>query len=353
MVINYETAAKDVTKGLATQSSLSYQYAKTDDRVSDAIDRELTGSTTANSYKDWSGKEGSSGVIYAGNSAGGNSAIQLRTTNNDSGIVVVTNNTDNYSKNIVITWGSTASGRSVDIYGKNTPYSAASDLYGDSKGTLIGSLAYNDRNLETNKSSLSIDAQYKYIGVKSHSDAVYLSSVEIQWDEYVYSNLAIRFGGLVKQTLWNRLESESDIQGYGVMLSTATYLDEDTIEGKYNIAKTDHTIDEAITTICEGNNIKNFYKELDGEFTNPATAEPEQKVGLVGDYYIWNLYKEITTSDIKTQFTAVAYIRTASEMVFFNPTTTSAKGLAHDLVEGDAYDEDSFDGSLNIVAIWG
>lgn len=350
VIISYEEAAKDVAKGLSSQASLSYNYAKIADSASDTIDRELTESTTANSYKDWSGKEGLSGVVYSGNSAGGNTSIQLRTTNSNSGIVVATNNTNNYAKEITVAWNNnTNSGRSIDIYGKNTAYSAASDLYGESCGTKIGSLTYDGTNLEN---TISV-GHYKYIGIRSHSDALYLSSISIQWDEYAFSDLAVRFGGLIKQTLWARLDSESDIQGYGVMLSTATYLDEDTIEGKYDTAKTDHTIDEAITTICEGNNIKNFYKELDMVLTNPAEAEPEQKVGLTGDYYIWNLYKEITTADIKTQFVAVAYIRTTSEMVFFNPTTTSAKGLAHDLVEGDAYDEDSFDGSLNIVAIWG
>ena len=58
--------------------------------VVDVLNRELTGITKNNtSYSNWSGKTASSSAVYAGNSAGGNDAIQLRSNNNNTGIVIL------------------------------------------------------------------------------------------------------------------------------------------------------------------------------------------------------------------------------------------------------------------------
>ena len=53
------------------------------DTVTDVLNRELTG-VTGSSYVDWSGKQSNSAAVYAGQSAGGNESIQLRSKNNNS-----------------------------------------------------------------------------------------------------------------------------------------------------------------------------------------------------------------------------------------------------------------------------
>lgn len=157
-----------------------------DDSVSqwvDVLTRDLTGIKTT-TYTDWSNKvyTGGSSAVYAGHSAGGNSSIQLRTDNNNSGVVSTTSG-GKVSK-VQITWNTnTSSGRKVQIYGSNTAYSAATDLYDDSKkGTLLRTITYETKgNAQTDTYAVSGD--YKYIGIRSSSGALYLSEIQITWVE--------------------------------------------------------------------------------------------------------------------------------------------------------------------------
>ena len=152
-------------------------YTRTEGSVSDVVDemnRAWTGITGTN-YSTWSGKTATSSAVYAGNSAGGNDAIQLRSNNNNSGIV--TTASGGKVKKVSISWNSnTNSARKVDVYGKNSAYSAASDLYNAStQGTKLGTIQYS-----TNE-DLTIAGDYEYIGLRSNDGALYLSEVEITW----------------------------------------------------------------------------------------------------------------------------------------------------------------------------
>ena len=135
---------------------------------------ELTGTA----YSNWSGKTATSSAVYAGNSAGGNSSIQLRTTNSNSGIITTTSG--GKAKKVSVVWNTnTSSGRTLDIYGKNTAYDSAADLYSNvaaTKGTKIGSIVYGT------STELTIDGDYEYIGIRSNSGALYLTSITITWE---------------------------------------------------------------------------------------------------------------------------------------------------------------------------
>ena len=182
---------------------------------------------------------------------------------------------------------------------------------------------------------------------------LYATSIEIDWENasFSYSDVAIRFGGFIKQALWNRLEIESNIVGYGVMLSTPEYLISDSIESKYNTALTEQSgnIDDALESICSGNNIKNFSKEISGAITNPAVATNEQKGETSRNFYIWNLYKRINEIDITSGFTVVAYIKIETGIVFLNEVSVSAKTLAGEIL-ASGYNENAIDGSLYDLA---
>lgn len=142
----------------------------------DVLDRDFTG-VTSTSYTAWSDKTALSTAVYAGNSAGGNESIQLRSNNSNSGIVT-TASAGKVTK-VVVDWNSnTASGRTLNIYGKNTAYDAATDLYDSNKqGTLLGTIV-NGTSTE-----LIIDGVYQYIGLCSNSGAMYLSEIQITWAE--------------------------------------------------------------------------------------------------------------------------------------------------------------------------
>lgn len=144
---------------------------------------------------------------------------------------------------------------------------------------------------------------------------------------------AIRFGGLVSKALWDKLDEVSEIQGYGILLSTASYLGANQLK----------TYIESY----DGVNVKNFYHEVASAM--PDLANTTQTKGLLEDYYVWNLYKTVTDS-LAVPYTSVAYIRTESGVVFFNQVTASASSLAEDLLATDEYDDDSLDGSLKYLA---
>ncbi len=145
--------------------------------IVDVLTRETTGvNSGSTNYSAWTGKTATSSAVYAGNSAGSNDAIQLRSTNSNSGVVTTTSG--GKARKIVVEWqSSTASGRILQVYGKNSAYAAATDLYSSStQGTKLGEIKCGT------STELTINGDYEYIGLRSSSGAMYLTSVEITWE---------------------------------------------------------------------------------------------------------------------------------------------------------------------------
>ena len=144
--------------------------------VTDVLNQSWTG-ITGTSYSGFSGKAApTSNAVYAGNCAGSNSSIQLRSNNNNSGIVTTTSG--GKVKSITVNWSaSTAPGRTLNVYVKNSAYSAATDLYNSStQGTLLGTIVCGT------STSLTVSGDYEYIGFRSASGAMYLLEVSIVWE---------------------------------------------------------------------------------------------------------------------------------------------------------------------------
>lgn len=141
----------------------------------DVLNQAFTG-VTGTTYTEFSGKEGESGAVYAGQCAGGNESIQLRSNNNNSG--VVTTASAKKVKKVSVTWNSnTAAGRTLNVYGKNDAYSAATDLYDSAKqGTLLGTIVCGT-SIE-----LEVSEDVRFIGFRSASGAMYLTEVQIVWE---------------------------------------------------------------------------------------------------------------------------------------------------------------------------
>ena len=140
----------------------------------DKLTRETTG-VTGTSYSDWNEKSGASGAVYAGNSAGGNESIQLRSKNSNSGIISTTSG--GLIKKVKVVWNSnTSNGAVLNVYGSNTAYTAASDLYGENSGTPLGTIVCGT------STQLEITSDYEYVGVRSNSGAMYLESITFVWE---------------------------------------------------------------------------------------------------------------------------------------------------------------------------
>lgn len=148
------------------------------DEVVDVLNRALTG-ITGTTYSSWSGKTSVSTAVYAGQSAGGNESIQLRSNNSNSGIVTTTSG--GFAKKVVVMWNSnTSNGRTLDVYGSNTAYTNPTELYNsDTQGTKLGSIVCGT------STELVIDGDYEYIGMRSASSAMYIGQISITWESGV------------------------------------------------------------------------------------------------------------------------------------------------------------------------
>ena len=140
----------------------------------DNIDVELLG--VGGSYDVWSGKVSSSNAVYAGKAMKGKNAIQLNGRND---IGIVTTSSGGSARRIEFFWNADCTaGTTVNIYGKDTPYESAADLYDTSKsGTAVASTLSSSGS----SSVVVLDGDVSYIGIKP-SNAVYIDEIRITWE---------------------------------------------------------------------------------------------------------------------------------------------------------------------------
>ena len=162
------TGCDDVTITI-TQSA-----AGSSSDITDTITSALLAATST-TYTDFSNVAATSAARYAGNSAKSSSGgIQLRSKNSNSGIVSTTSGGTVKTVTITVESGSNP----IDVYGNNTAYTGAGDLYatgeGANQGTKVGSL--------TETGTITFTDEYAYVGIRSNNGAVYITSVEIVWE---------------------------------------------------------------------------------------------------------------------------------------------------------------------------
>lgn len=137
---------------------------------------------TSTQYKDFSDVKVTSSAVYAGQTASTNGTIQLRSKGSNgvySGIITTSSN--GKVKKIEIVWNTTKTtdiSRTVDIYGKNEPFTSTSEMY-NSDLEIIGSISLSSG--ATGNAVISGD--YSYIGLRSKDGALYLDNIKITWEE--------------------------------------------------------------------------------------------------------------------------------------------------------------------------
>jgi len=132
--------------------------------------------SASSSYCDWDSVDDiNTNATYTGNSNYSINVIQFRSS---SYAGIITTGTAGRVKKISVDWDiSTQSGRTLNIYAKNTPYAAVSDLFDEStQGKLIGTIVYGT------STSLTLDGNYGYFGMRSSNGALYLNNIKIDWD---------------------------------------------------------------------------------------------------------------------------------------------------------------------------
>ena len=150
--------------------------------VTDVLTVQATGiDLTSTAFQSFSDLQSNTDAVYNGTIGRGESAnnpsIQLRSANDDSGIVTAVSG--GKAKAITITFNSYQTDtRTVNVYGKNTAYTSAGDLFGTStRGTLIGTV----NSKVQDKIQVSLNGEYEYIGIRSNSGAIYIDKIEILW----------------------------------------------------------------------------------------------------------------------------------------------------------------------------
>ena len=207
-----------------------------------SITEELTLSTfgiSGTSYTSASDVSATSSAVYAAQMAGGNNAIQLRSSNSNSGIV--TTKSGGTVKYIKVEWNSnTADARTLDVYGKGDAYSAPTDLYNSEKqGTKIASFVKSDGTKE-----ITIDGSYEFIGFRSNNNAMYIDKITIVWESNTTDNRVTTTISFAEGY------ATSGVAGETIYLPTATVKAGDaTVEGA-TITWT--SSDETVATINEG-----------------------------------------------------------------------------------------------------
>lgn len=221
------TLPKDVTFTAGSIKTLAYEYNQ---EPVETKDDEITLSTTgikedSSTYTDWSGKKGSSSdAVYAGNSAGGNKSIQIRSKNSTSGIISTVSG--GKVKKVSVTWNSkTSDGRTLNVYGSNTAYTSVSEFYSSTQGTLLGTI------VKDTSTELVISDDYAYVGLRSAEGAMYLDKVTISWDASEVTKDPIIVVGDV-----------TDVSARGVDAETLSYSITNPITGTAISATCDGTI---------------------------------------------------------------------------------------------------------------
>ena len=173
--------AKAIKDGCNDSEVVEATYTKRvlqEGQVEDVLTREWTGIKNNAGYSSWSDLTSTSSAKYSGNSAGSHDAIQLRSDYSNSGIVTTTSG--GKVKKIIIEWeGNTLDKRTLNIYGKNSAYTDPTDLYNDSKsksGEKLGTI------VKGTSTELEINGDYTYVGLRSNSGAMYITSITIIWE---------------------------------------------------------------------------------------------------------------------------------------------------------------------------
>ena len=275
--------------------------------VTDVLDRATTG-ITGTSYATWSGKTATSSAVYAGQSAGGNSSIQLRSDKSNSGIV--TTESGGKVTKISVVWNSnTSSGRTIDIYGKNSAYTDATDLYNTSKqGTKLGSIKYGT------STELAISGDYEYIGIRSNSGALYLTSVSITWasegtgggtttyDNYITTCASdIEYVELGDAFKWSATEAEVTIDATDNVFPTLT--------NTHNVPVEYSSSDDAIASI-DANATVTLKKE--GTVTITAKYEGGTSAGTGKEYKAKSVTYSLKVNKAAPVASGTTYVKVTS-----------------------------------------
>ena len=182
--------------------------------ISDVIKADML--NTSSSYATFSEVKATSDAVYAGkNARHASGAIQLRSSGSDCGIVSTVSG--GYIRKVIVKWNSeeTSPERQLDIYLRNDPYTSAANLYDNHDDDKF--------SLGVNETTLDVTGNYKYVGIRSKSGALYLDSVTFVWEPVEAKEISsVSLSGTLEKTKYYTNESW-DTTG---LVANVTYTDD-------------------------------------------------------------------------------------------------------------------------------
>lgn len=303
------TMPSDVSFEAGKKTTLQFTYTLSDVDY-DWLTNEKIGMNSDSGYTGWSDIEGNyTDAVYAGTSnKNTNGYIQIR-AQSPSGIVSTTSG--GYLKKVVANWNSsTASGRTLTVYGKNAPYGSAADLYDENlRGTEIGTIV-NGQSTE-----ISATEYFAYVGIISNG-AAYLDEVDFYWGE-------------AKEAVEAPTDVNATVDGTNIIVSW-TDAESENVSG-YIVTCTD----QAPQVIAKGTTSATFENLLNGTYTVTVQAVPANTSLDSGSY----AYSEITTitglevtaaATEVWKLTDIADITSTDVFVIVGTNSTASYVLAND-----------------------
>ena len=272
---------------------------------------------TGSSYVEFSGVVKESGAVYAGenakNTQAGNS-IQLRSNGSSSGIVSTTSG--GYIREVSATWASnTSTSRTLDVYGSNVAFTKATELYNVADTvTKLGSIKYS-----ATPNSLQITGDYQYVGVRSNSGALYLSSLGFTW-ESATSDPTVSIVGTTEGPVESSLTLEASASNFTG--STLTY--------SWTVAEEDTelvSLENETTSTVKVNLLKSGVATI-----NVTVAdENENSVSKSVDVTIHDV---ISVAQAKQLSSGTAYVKGIVYAMYGSPYIADADGTGMQLYAG-------------------
>lgn len=213
----------------------------------------LTGTWTGvggTGYNDVDEDAPTSGAHYVGNCASNKGAyIQLRTSNSKEGIV--SSVSGGKVKRVEVVWNSTTSAeRTLDVYGSNTEYTAATELYGSSpKGTKIGSIVCGTSTY------FDVEGDYAYVGFRSNNGAMYMDEVRITWipaAKYAVNIASVENGALAVKDGDDAITSGAEFTEGKTLTVVATPNDGFKLDGIKVIETGSDPVNDVTSTVLAG-----------------------------------------------------------------------------------------------------
>lgn len=178
------------------------------------------------SYNKFATQTLSSGASYDGAAYVGtgknNNGIQIKVDQIKKSFYtgIITSASGGTIKSITINFNSNNS-NALGIYGKNTAYTTADDLFGSAAGELI-------KNVSNSKTAVTItpNKAYKFIGFKSNKGTIYIDKITIVWEKAATTpTTTTTFGASSGKTF---TFTNGTLEGFTTPTATATKSDDNT-----------------------------------------------------------------------------------------------------------------------------